>query len=47
MLQPSGKRSSVNLEAATGTMVLHFMLYFSPSIANVFANDNKPNLAKQ
>lgn len=38
--------SSVRREAATGTIVLEWMLYFAPSAANVLLNPTKPSLAK-
>lgn len=39
--------SSVNLDAATGTIVLQWILYFFPSIASVFDNPRSPSFAEK
>lgn len=40
-----GKMSSVRREAAVGTIVFTFILYFAPSNAKVFAKPTKPIFA--
>ncbi len=36
----------VSLERATGAIVLHLILYFLPSTANVLLRPSKPSFAK-